>query len=127
MRIPTQSTRLRDVIVAHRGVPSETCKRVDISENILPALERMSREIEVHYALWQTKGVVVPVFLGPIGLAIFYFLQGACGLRYMLIMALTDEPIHKIEHDEMITREIAGFEIRLIGALHQDIRLNHVL
>ncbi|GKZ39089.1 hypothetical protein AbraIFM66950_011847 [Aspergillus brasiliensis] len=90
--------------------------------------KEVSREIEVYRVLWQAQGSAVPVFLGAIDLAKFYFVHGAGEIRHMLIMAWGGEPIPEIEHNKR-TCEIARSEkeIRSLGVLHQDLRLANIL
>ncbi|PWY95761.1 hypothetical protein BO94DRAFT_135745 [Aspergillus sclerotioniger CBS 115572] len=77
-----------------RGVPSATCTAygyIMVHREQPPRCGTRSHEI--HYALWQQT-------------------HGACGLRDIPVMAWADEQIYGIEHDKMITHEIAGSEIR---------------
>ncbi|KAL5001751.1 hypothetical protein BDV10DRAFT_192049 [Aspergillus recurvatus] len=89
----------------------------------------VSREVEVYRVLRRTQGSAVPVFLGAIDLAKFYFLHGAGEIRHMLIMGWGGDPIHKRKHDETVEREIARSEkeIRSLGVLHQDVRPDIIL
>jgi hypothetical protein len=47
----------------------------------------VSREAEVYRLLRQAQGSAVPVFLGMVNLAKFYFVHGVGKIRHMLIMA----------------------------------------
>ncbi|KAL4763531.1 uncharacterized protein BDW70DRAFT_148645 [Aspergillus foveolatus] len=58
--------------------------------------------------LWDVvQGSAVPVFLGMVNLAKFYYVHGAGKIRHMLIMAWAGEPIHEIERDPMVAREVS--------------------
>ncbi|KAL4749043.1 hypothetical protein BDW72DRAFT_205080 [Aspergillus terricola var. indicus] len=87
------------------------------------------REAEVYRFLQQAQGLAVPVFLGMVNLAKFYFVHGAGGIRHMLIMAWAGEPIHEMEHDPMVAREIARsiHEIYSLGVSHGDLRSDNIL
>ena len=89
----------------------------------------VSREAEVYRFLRQVQGSAVPVFLGVVNLAKFYFLHGAGEIRHMLIMAWGGEAIHEKERDPIVSREIARsvHEIRSLGVLHGDLRSENIL
>lgn len=91
--------------------------------------KEVSREADIYRILWRVQGSAVPVFLGAIDLAKIYFLHGAGEIRHMLIMAWAGEPISKIKHVELLDRETSRSknEIRSLGVLHRDLRLDNFL
>ncbi|BCR98163.1 uncharacterized protein AKAW2_31480S [Aspergillus luchuensis] len=91
--------------------------------------EEVKREEVVYRVLDQAQASAVPVFLGAIDLAKSYFVHGAGEICHMLIMAWGGEPIHKIERDTTITREIARSEKEIcsLGVSHQDLRSDNIL
>ncbi|GLA56090.1 hypothetical protein AnigIFM63604_004386 [Aspergillus niger] len=91
--------------------------------------DEVKREEVVYRVLDQAQASAVPVFLGTIDLAKSYFVHAAGEICHMLIMAWGGKPIHKIERDKMITREIARSEkeIRSLGVWHRDLRLANTL
>ncbi|OJZ80010.1 hypothetical protein ASPFODRAFT_76074 [Aspergillus luchuensis CBS 106.47] len=91
--------------------------------------EEVKRKEVIYHVLDQAQASAVPVFLGAINLAKSYFVHGAGEICHMLIMAWGGEPIHKIERDTTITREIARSEKEIcsLGVLHQDLRSDNIL
>ncbi|PWY66093.1 hypothetical protein BO70DRAFT_366579 [Aspergillus heteromorphus CBS 117.55] len=90
----------------------------------------VSREADIYRILSRIQGSVVPVFLGAIDLAKIYFLHGAGEIRHMLLMAWAGKPISKTEAtspdiSSSISKSIK--EIRSLGVLHQDLRLENFL
>ncbi|KAL4776876.1 hypothetical protein BDW60DRAFT_213467 [Aspergillus nidulans var. acristatus] len=68
---------------------------------------------EVYRLLRQTQGSAVPVFLGMVNLAKFYFVHGVGKIRHMLIMAWGCEPTHEMERDPMVSHGDLRSEIIL--------------
>ncbi|KAL3428561.1 hypothetical protein BDV09DRAFT_190842 [Aspergillus tetrazonus] len=89
----------------------------------------VSREAEVYRFLRQAQGSAVPVFLGMVNLAKFYYVHGAGKNRHMLIMAWGGVPIHEMERDPMFAREVARsvHEIQSFGVSHGDLRPENIL
>jgi serine/threonine protein kinase len=90
---------------------------------------KVLREADVYRVLSQAQGSAVPVFLGAIDLAKIYFLHGAGEIRHMLLMAWGGEPMSKIQYGEAFRQEISrsNEEVRSLGVLHQDLRLDNIL
>ncbi|KAL4821546.1 hypothetical protein BDW67DRAFT_190958 [Aspergillus spinulosporus] len=89
----------------------------------------VSREAEVYRFLRQAQGSAVPVSLGKVNLAKFFYVHGAGKIRHMLIMAWGGEPIHEMEHDPTVAREIerSVHEINSLGVLYGDLRSENIL
>ncbi|KID73435.1 Protein kinase-like domain protein, partial [Metarhizium brunneum ARSEF 3297] len=88
----------------------------------------VSKEIQAYKILQKLQGGAVPVFLGSIDLAKWYFVIGAGEVRHMLIMACGGEEISQIQYDQL-NDEIrrSEREIKSCGVIHGDLRRANML
>lgn len=91
--------------------------------------KEVSREAQAYRVLRQAQGSAVPVFLGTIDLAKFYFLHGAGEIRHMLVMGWGGESTATMELTKQLRREIhkSNKEIKALGVIHEDLRQDNVL
>ncbi|KAB8275852.1 hypothetical protein BDV30DRAFT_236105 [Aspergillus minisclerotigenes] len=89
----------------------------------------VSREAEIYQILRKVQGSAVPVFLGKMDLAKFYFLHGAGQIRHMLVMGWAGESIAELEQTpELLQRvERSKKKIRALGVRHMDLRPDNIL
>ncbi|KKK15428.1 hypothetical protein AOCH_007772 [Aspergillus ochraceoroseus] len=89
----------------------------------------VSQEAEIYRILQSLQGSAVPVFLGPIDLAMIYFLHGAGQIRHMLLMGWGGENMSHVEIDATIQRAIsrAKRKILSLGVVHEDLRPENIL
>lgn len=93
--------------------------------------KQILREAEVYQVLRKAQGSAVPIFLGAIDLKLVFFLHGAGEIRHMLLMGWGGETIRTVETKEgwIPHREISRSkrEIRMLGVVHDDLRLDNML
>ncbi|KAK2750179.1 hypothetical protein FQN57_004675 [Myotisia sp. PD_48] len=88
----------------------------------------VSKELDIYRILHSIQGTAVPVCLGSISLEFGYFLHGAGNIRHLLILSWGGEEIER-ENIKHIHAEYkrSERELRSLGVLHQDLRLENIL